>query len=407
MGQPLLPEHFEALEGSLRDEVQVRLARLGAPQFGVSRLRWDPAQLEKGELRIVELTLVLASGQILDIPGNCDVQSLDLQSLAEPPAEIQLVHIDPSVTELEGRVLRPVDRKEGILHRRIERTMLVADRSRAPAGDLFHLITFQRSLHGEWTLDPSYVPPCTGIRETPFFGPMLDQLKIWLSRFDQTLRLDVRENHLAGHQVFAAQQAMRGVFELQGWMADLSSDLNPHPYAFYTALRSFYVNVCIYRGLAAPGAEIPYDHQDLGGCFGKLIEAAGQLMMPSAMSVSSAHYVPFEKEENILVAHLPREARLARQLFVLAQRAPGGQEVDLEEIKLASPNRLDVVHRRALRGVPVQRMENPPFHHGFSSDVSFFALDPETEWNYAASERALAAYGRPELDGHQLYLYWR
>src|SRR5262245_12274958 len=70
MGQSLLPEHFYAQESSLRKELYLHLGMFPAPYWGVGSLSWDGFQLINGALSIRELTLVLPSGDLIDVPGN-------------------------------------------------------------------------------------------------------------------------------------------------------------------------------------------------------------------------------------------------------------------------------------------------------------------------------------------------
>lgn len=401
MGQPLLPEHFEAQEQALRDELQVQLSLEGRPRFGVARIRWDASQLDAGVVRLQDLTLLLPSGRLLDIPGNCEPVSFDLESVGSSHVMLQLARLDVLP---DGS--RP-DREDGPITRRMEAAKLVGTPSAAPGAELFALGRFTKDVEGLWSLDPAFIPPCTSLKETPFFTPLLDRFHVWLERFHQSLRSDLRENFLAGHRVLSAQQSMRTLFELQGWLADLTQDLDPHPYVLFDAIRRFYIEVCIYRELRPTSAELPYDHLDLAGCFGRLTGALEPLLSAQTTQVSQANYVGFEREDGMIMARLPREAGRARQVFVLVQKSVAGEPVDLTRYKFASPKRLPVVHQRSLRGIPMAEMDNVPFHHDFSSDVAFFGLELDDEWDYAVGERAIALYERPALKGLRLFVYWR
>ena len=70
MGQPLLPEHFFAQEGSLREEIKLQLEMLPTPFWGVAALEWDALQLRAGRLCLSSLTLRLPTGEVIDVPGE-------------------------------------------------------------------------------------------------------------------------------------------------------------------------------------------------------------------------------------------------------------------------------------------------------------------------------------------------
>ena len=401
MGQPLLPEHFEAQEQALRDEFLVHLSQLGLPRQGLARLRWDPSQLAAGVVRIQDLTLVLPSGCLIDIPGNCEPLSFDLETVGEATVSLRLARLEDVE---DGSAQR---RPDGSVHRRVQRARLVGRATSAPGAELFPVGSFRKDVEGAWSLDPSYIPPCLGVRETPFFAAIVGRLQRWMELFHETLRSELRDNFLAGNLVLSAQQAMRSVFRLQGWLADLKQDLDPHPYALFDEMRRFYVDVCIYRELRPAAAEVPYDHLALAECFAQMTAALDPLLAPGGQHASQASYIGFEREDGMLLAQLPREVGRSRQVFVLAQRSAADQVIDLSKHKLASPKRLPIVHQRALRGIRIYRVDNPPFHHDFSSDVTFFGLDLEDEWDYAVGERSVALYDRPSLKGFRLFVYWR
>ena len=401
MGQPLLPEHFEAQEQALRDEFLVHLGHFGLPRQGLARLRWDPAQLDDGVVRIQDLTLILPSGRLVDVPGNCGPLSFDLESVGESSVSLRFARLEPAADASMQ------ERSNGAISRRLENGKLVGKATSAPGAELFPIGEFVKDVEGRWSPGEDYIPPCISVRETPFFRPIVDRLEGWMERFHEVLRTELRENFLAGHLVLSAQQAMRGVFLLQGWLADLKQDLDPHPYALFEALRRFYIDVCIYRELRPSAAETPYDHLALAECFGQLTTAIEPLLAPGGRHATQANYVAFAREDGMLLARLPKEAGRGRQVFVLVQTSVAGQSVDLTRHKLASPSRLPIVHQRSLRGVRIHRVDNPPFHHDFASDVAFFGLELEDEWDHAVGERAVALYDRPSLKELRLFVYWR
>jgi type VI secretion system protein ImpJ len=99
--------------------------------------------------------------------------------------------------------------------------------------------------------------------------------------------------------------------------------------------------------------------------------------------------------------------RRAKDVYFLVQKTTVSAKLDLRRVKLASESRILVVHQRALRGVPFEPLESPPFVHGLASTVEFYALQPGEEWDYAVSEGNLVLFDAPQLEGCRLYLYWR
>ena len=90
MGQALLPEHFYAQEESLRGEAGIRFRMRSAPSWGLASLTWDEFQLLKGIISVQELTLVLPSGALVDIPGS----HIAVSALPEAPAGMEIDRVD-------------------------------------------------------------------------------------------------------------------------------------------------------------------------------------------------------------------------------------------------------------------------------------------------------------------------
>jgi type VI secretion system protein ImpJ len=109
----------------------------------------------------------------------------------------------------------------------------------------------------------------------------------------------------------------------------------------------------------------------------------------------------------MLVCKLGKEVRRARDVFLLVQKPNVASKLELGRVKLGSGSRINVVHERALRGIAIQKLENPPFHHGLSSTVEFFTVTHGEEWDYAVAEGRVVLFDSPALKDCRLYLYWR
>lgn len=398
LGQSLLPEHFVAQEESLRDEFKVRLGYIGAPLFGVARLTWDNVQLGRGVIQINDLTLVLPSGQLLDIPGNCDPVAFDLESVGTSHVQLHIAWTPDHVPDPTHQSSHQIDRVRS-------QAALVGVRMAHIDAELFHLADFSKNLEGVWHLDLSYIPPSIGIVGTPFFLPILERLDEILNSFHETLIEDVRTNYLARQLHISAQQSLREVFKLKGKIADCVNGLDIHPYELYQMARSLYVDMSIYREVQPLEANTPYLHQKKGSSFGTILDALSVLV--GSDTRKSGHYTPFEQTEGLLRCKLPDEAKQGKELYLLVQKQSTGQRIELDRVKFASPSRLASVQRRALRGVPYQPIERPPFHHDFGSEVEFYAFTLGQEWDHVIHEGTLATYERPELAKVHLFLLWR
>ena len=101
----------------------------------------------------------------------------------------------------------------------------------------------------------------------------------------------------------------------------------------------------------------------------------------------------------MLVCELTGEAKRAKDFFLLVQKPQVSSQIDLSRTKLASESRIHTVHERALRGIPLQKLESPPFFRGISANVEFFAVTPGQEWDYAIREGRFVAFDGAQLAG--------
>lgn len=401
MGQALLPEHFYAQERSLREEVALRLRLSPVPSWGLGTLELDGFQLQKGILSIQEMSLVLPSGTIVDIPGNTAPATLNLNTTGVSVAPVY-VHLQSGY---EVIALGAGDAGEEGIERIVQKVELSSNATSETAAQSFKLAEFESSPDGIWSLRADYLPPlvCVG-RSAPLFEDQRRRMHAIARALRQTLLDEIEQNHLAGDSQSAAKQALRGVFAFAEVLYDLDQGVALHPFDVFRALRALYADVCVFRGIDPFELEARYQHEDLARCLGKLLE---ELEDHAKIGRQSVPYVAFAQKEGMLECALGPEVKRARDVFVLIKKPQVATRLDLGGVKLASPTRLHTVYERALKGIPFSRIESPPFHHGFSSNVELFAISPGQEWDYAIQEGKIVLFDAPQLANCRLYLYWR
>jgi type VI secretion system protein ImpJ len=220
----------------------------------------------------------------------------------------------------------------------------------------------------------------------------------------QVLLDEIQNNYLAAENQASAKAALRGLYEFNGLVADIDGGVHHHPYELYRALRSLSIDVCVFRGIHPAESERPYSHEDLAVCFDAVLSSLEEQVQISGQRIP---YVEFKRREGMLVCELTGEARRAKDFFLLVQKPQVATKADLSRIKLASESRIHTVYERALRGIPIQRLDNPPFFRGISANVEFFAITAGQEWDYAIREGLVVLFDGPHLEGLRLYVYWR
>lgn len=401
MGQALLPDHFYTQEHSLREEFHLRLRLLKAPFWGVGSLQWDEFQLLKGIVSLQELSLVLPSGTLIDIPGNAMPSVLNLNA-AGARASVYLHLLGEFRQGNAGRGGPAEEGVERILHK-IE---LSTDETSKAGAQSFKLAEFECSPDKVWSLCEGFLPPILQIeRGSPFFAPYLRRMHALIQSMQQTLRAEAQEDHLTASNAFSGRIALHGLYNLLAILIDLENQVAPHPYELFAALRSFYIDLCIHEGVI-PGrvTESPYKHDDLAGCFSSILE---RLEEQAKLTTRDIPYKEFYRKEGLLLCDLPKEIRSAKTVFFLVQKPQVSSTIDLGRVKLASESRIHAVYERSLRGIPYQIMEWVPFQHGLASNVEFYSITPGQEWDHAVRENKVVLFDSPHFQGARFYLYWR
>jgi type VI secretion system protein ImpJ len=401
MGQALLPEHFYAQEESLREELSAHFGIRREPAWGIVRLVWDELRLRKGTIALQELTLLLPSGIMIDIPGNTAPAQLDLSVAGLTRAQVYL-HLQSD----HETVVEYPDAADG--GGGIERIVQKIELSTKPYSDtsaeVFALAELACGADGVWELVPSFCPSLTQIGPEPFFRSVLARADAIVKALRELLKKELSENHLAAEGQATAKQCLRGMYGFQALLLDIKSGIHPHPYALFRGLRDLYLDVCMFHEAHPEKLGLTYDHEAIADSVGALVSELEQQVQ---IVRADLPYVEFRALDGRHVCTFDARLRRAKDVYFLVQKPSVSAQLDMRRVKLASESRILAVHQRALRGIPFERLDNPPFVHGLASTVEFYALLPGEEWDYAVSEGKLVLFDAPQLQGCRLYLYWR
>jgi type VI secretion system protein ImpJ len=400
MGQVLMPAHFNAQEEALLAHLGLRAGVCGLPAHGVARLIWDDALLAKGALSVSSLTVVLASGELIDVPGNATISNLNLGDVMGSEVEIYL-HVLADTQDARGIELYRDDARE--VSRVIHRVTLSTQSWLENARQSLKLAELVQGPAGAWQL-AGYVPPLLQVGTTPFLTAETSSLARAVDALEARLGEQLADSFLGGEHLSRLRQGLAATYRLRALLLDLQGQVPLHPYHLFAALRDFYVEVCLLHASLPEPALVPYDHDDLAGCFGELGRRIA-IRLQGHAPVSPR--VPFGRVEDRFVAKpLPEALRRASDVYLLVQHN-GRERVSLDGIKLASPGRLARVHLNALAGVPFVKESAPDFAHTFGARADLYRLERGEEWEHALREGALSFWARPDIGQVQAALTWR
>ncbi|MCE5335609.1 MAG: type VI secretion system baseplate subunit TssK [Desulfobacteraceae bacterium] len=405
MGQTLLPEHLIAQEESLAAEAALRFRTRGLPDYGVARLIWSDALLLQGVFAIQSMVLILRSGQLLSVRENATVSpfNLNVSGSVEVPVYCHLIEggenaEDPDKAGSSG------GESNGVVKRIKRHLVLSNEQTHREAVETIKLAEFLKTPEGEWKLAPGYVPPLLQVGSSPFLRSDLEELNQSLDAFQKKLSQELAVSYLSGDTMFAAKQCMKWTITIKRLTANLLAQVHLHPYFAYEDLKRFYMEVCFYQETMPEFMDDAYDHDRLGECFQRIFEPLRQELQ---MVHRRSPYIPFEMKEGLFSVALPSELREAKEVYFLTQKPHVNVKVMLEGFKMASIPRLPVVHKLALQGVPIRRIDRPPFQHRFGPEVDFYLVVDGDEWDQSLRDLSLSFYDSPQFSGLRFYLYWR
>ncbi|MGK3983866.1 type VI secretion system baseplate subunit TssK [Sorangium sp. So ce136] len=394
-GQILQPAHFQAQEEALLGNLSLSSRLPGLPLYGIGELDWDEKGLAKGMVSVRRLTVVFDSGEVFAVPGNATIETfkIDVEKMGEQ-ATLYL-HV---LNDVEPDV-------ERVVHKLALSTSSSVDDARQPLQ--LQLAVLRRRM-GSLYLSGDYVPPLLQVGKSPFLRALLKEQVDLLKNFEADRRAELRDAALRGEGRASARRCQLAAYRLRTLLADHAREIHLHPYHLLEALRAFYLELCLFQDVEPADLDPKtYHHHDLAGCFNRLRDRIAELL--HRRPVLSPELVPFQQKEGerlFVAAPLPDALKRAAEVYLLVERRDAYTKAPLRGLKLASPSRLDFVHKRALRGVELTPVQHPP-SHAFGPNVDFHVIRRDDEWEQALRDGALAYYGSSPFEAISLSLGWR
>jgi type VI secretion system protein ImpJ len=403
MGQTLLPEHFVAQEEALTTDTILRFRTRGLPGYGVAELKINATLISEGIFLIQTMTLIMPSGLILDVPGNAAVSSFNLNVPGMVNVPVYL-HVTKPCSLDGGSANGMAEGKEDLIPRIVYQLVLSSDQNCPGALESMKIAEFIKDPEGIWQHSGSFMPPLLQLGTSPYLKAELADLTQLLELFHYKLTQEIAASYLSGEGLFSAKQCLKSVYCIKRFLANLGSQIHVHPYHAYEALKTFYTEVCFFRNTAPENVADPYNHDQLAPCFRKILEPLKEQMQ---LVQARSPYRPFDVKDGLYRITFPPEVRGAKEIYFLVQKNHVNKKVSIEDLKLASFARLSLVHKLALQGVPLRKIDRPPFQHSFGPEVDFYLAAQGEEMDYALRELSVAFYHQEQFKEMSFYLYWR
>lgn len=402
IGQPLLPIHLFAQEDSLLGHLGFYIQALGIPYYGIGNLKWDDTLLAQGVVSISRLSVIFPTGDVVDIPENGTISSYDLNVAGINRVTLYL-HLlkETSDKEIIGESL---EEEEKILY--LMNHLVVTNEHHMYAGKVnFKLAEFEKDVENRWKLCESYSPPIFTICGHPFLTTRLSTIQAILESFQKELELESSTGKLFEQRTLNTKLCLMEVAKFRQFFLNMERNVITHPYYLYDQLSHFLNAIALMYLDLGDFTVIPYQHEKVSPLFSKMIDQLIQYLKPKSERLSS---IQFEKKQNCYVSErMPQDLYEADEIYFVAQFVDPKIKVSIEGLKLAAYSRLFNIHRFALTGIVLLRLESAPFNNNFSRHAQVYKLEKDTEWEHALSEGKVAFTVEGDFPEIQGFIYWR
>ena len=403
MGQALLPAHLRALEESLLADSSLRFNLHSVPSYGLYKLRWNETLLAEGVLSLEAMTLVMASGLLLELKANAQITPLNLNipgtSLLSVYVHVRTLPENSGLGDSGQKII-----KRDSVNCWLWPLELSTEPEHPDTLESFRLAEFEKQPNGAWRLSTRYIPPLANLGSVPFLKEELTALAHKLEAYHYQVSQEITAIYLSGSDLVNAKQCLKSVVKIQRFLANLLAQITPHPYEVYEHLKNFYVDLCFYHNENPQFAIAPYRHEQLVEVFREILVPLNEQIR---FSQARSPYLPFTVSGDLVTANLPATIREAKEIYLLVQKGAVTQAINLDGFKIAAVTRLPIVHKFYLQGIPCKRLERPPFQHSFGPEVDVYQLNTGEEWDYALNELALGFYINAKLSDASYFLHWR
>ncbi|MFA6412758.1 MAG: type VI secretion system baseplate subunit TssK [Syntrophales bacterium] len=437
----LQPQHFQWQD--LHDQYRLYpLQNYLQPYFwGLGQLRIQEESLKNQMFEILEMQILFRDGTWIVFPGTGDVQPRSFKGIwteMDKPFNIYLglrkwnprggnVTVLKNPDDLSGvatRFASPADPEETKdLHQSgpsaqikfLSHVLRIFWENEVEgAGDYELLPLAQLEFNGnEIILSPTYIPPVLSIASSDILAGLVKGI-----REEVTLRCSVLEEykHPKLNQTAQAAQdsdesnymvfllALRALIRYVPLLHHhTEGSPHVHPWTVYGILRSLVGELSAFTdridalGRLKDGTELlpPYRHDQLGSCFQEVKILIDELL--NGIMIGAENVIHLIREGDYFRALIPVETFDNRNLFYLMLRSSVNKE-EWEQtiqhmVKISSAERLPILIKRALPGMPLDQITILPPGLPRRPDSTYFRLErSNTEWSEIQKQQNICLY---------------
>lgn len=429
----LSPQHLQTQDRFFEDHLEFCLSALAHCPWGFSRLSIDEDLLQSGSLSIQVAAGALPDGLVFDVPdADSVVPPRTIGDLWEPDQESMLAFLAVPEFRLDGINVASGNRDAqtrfvpDVVQRRDEVTGL-GERPLQIARKNLRILLEQESIEGfsvlpfarvrrlatgEFRLDAEFVPPVLDFTCSLRLASIVRRAVELLSAKSNALSRMRRQRNASLAQFSVSDVAnfwlLYTVNSHLPVLRHLADTRHGHPSELYEALLGLAGSLTTFSTSVHPRDFPPYDHSDLGKCFGALdvtlrilLETAvpeNCVALPFQIVQHAVHAVALDEDRFLSAPHLYLAVRSDLPPAEIARLVP-------QLVKVTSGDRVGGLIKQAVAGIALTHLQSPPTAVPVKLDFQYFEIQRQgAEWNAVVSGRNIAAYVPSEISNASLEL---
>ncbi|MCK5944932.1 MAG: type VI secretion system baseplate subunit TssK, partial [Planctomycetes bacterium] len=418
----LAPQHFQQWERWLEGELRGRGKAGAAHGWGFTGLTFDPGALAGGQLTVTHCAGILPDGAMFSCPDRDPLPAtLAAADAIDDKVGSILVHLcapkvvqgmpaygDTATSEQPIPMLRRRLRVVDVARPETDREIATAQLNlslRFEGDDLSAFRTMpiarlQRSAGGGVELAPNFAAPALALHACPLAQSILRQTSGMVAQ-KWTELSGKRRGAGSGMADAAGLLLLHTAGEHLPALRHLIEHGGASPEAAYLQLARLAAQLCTFHAAMTP-AEIPaYRHEDAGPTFRELGDMLQELLGDAAPSMCDT--IPLEREgESLYWARIPSPDMFSSGSLFLSVRADASEE-DIQArlttlSKISAQDRVQDLLMRAIPGLPIRYVAQPPAAIPTQAGRVYFRLEPDGDhWEAMRASLTVALHVSPGL----------
>jgi len=432
-GVLLSPQHLQIQDRFFEDLLGFKLAALSFFPWGLSRLTVDREALSAGNLAVASAAGLMPDGLAFDMPDadatppprpleddwTGDRTQLDV-FLALPEHRPGARNVAMSPAERGTRYFAEValrrDENTGLAEKPVQLARksfrLLTDADALEGNTVLPIARVIRNATGEFQLDPQFVPPVLDITASGYLLAIARRLVEILSARSASLS-GARRQRSKGLADF-------GVSDIANfWLLytvnthlptfrHLFETRHGHPAELFAAMVELAGALTTFSTSIQPRMLPEYDHSNLADCFTRLdvmlrelletVVPTNHVSLPLRLTEPYVYATAIDQDRYLVSTQMFLAVAADAKPEDVARRVP-------QLVKVSSADQIDRLIKRALPGLALTHVANPPSALPVRLDYQYFGIDLNgSDWDAIKVQRNLAVYVPSDLANPRLEL---